>query len=233
MKNTRVLIAGAGLGSVIAECALRLGFENICIIDGDRTEATNLNRQNYLQSDINRPKAEAINERLLFVNSNAKIQSHSIYLDEINMHHYIQNCDIAINTMDFDSNAPFDFDRECVRRKIPVIHPMNLGWAGCAFVITDKSTQLEELKINAEDRIELAIVEYLLKNLPENSNYEWLHQAALEYSEQYQHQSPPQLSVASWIVAGLTSSLLFEITNDHKVKLFPDCYFLSAKTHFN
>jgi tRNA A37 threonylcarbamoyladenosine dehydratase len=32
IKKCRIVIAGAGLGSNIAECALRLGFENILII---------------------------------------------------------------------------------------------------------------------------------------------------------------------------------------------------------
>jgi len=38
------LLGGAGIGSIIAECALRFGFENIVIVDGDRVELSNLNR---------------------------------------------------------------------------------------------------------------------------------------------------------------------------------------------
>jgi tRNA A37 threonylcarbamoyladenosine dehydratase len=52
IKNFRILIGGCGLGSVIAECALRLGFENLTVIDGDKVELSNLNRQNYTQKDI-------------------------------------------------------------------------------------------------------------------------------------------------------------------------------------
>lgn len=47
IKNYRILLGGAGIGSIIAECALRFGFENITIVDGDRVEESNLNRQNY------------------------------------------------------------------------------------------------------------------------------------------------------------------------------------------
>lgn len=46
IKNFRIFIGGCGLGSVIAECALRLGFENLTVIDGDKVELSNLNRQN-------------------------------------------------------------------------------------------------------------------------------------------------------------------------------------------
>ena len=36
IKHFRVLLGGAGIGSIIAECALRMGFETITIIDGDK-----------------------------------------------------------------------------------------------------------------------------------------------------------------------------------------------------
>lgn len=52
IKHVRVLLGGADIGSVIVECALRFGFENITIVDGDKVEESNLNRQNYVHSDI-------------------------------------------------------------------------------------------------------------------------------------------------------------------------------------
>ena len=36
LGSLRLLLGGAGLGSEIAECALRLGIRHIHIIDGDR-----------------------------------------------------------------------------------------------------------------------------------------------------------------------------------------------------
>ncbi|MDE5980784.1 MAG: ThiF family adenylyltransferase [Bacteroidaceae bacterium] len=46
VKETRIVFGGAGIGSVIAECALRFGFERMTIVDGDKVEESNLNRQN-------------------------------------------------------------------------------------------------------------------------------------------------------------------------------------------
>ena len=37
IKDYRILLGGAGIGSILAECALRFGFEHITIID-DREE---------------------------------------------------------------------------------------------------------------------------------------------------------------------------------------------------
>ena len=36
IRATKIVFGGAGIGSVIAECALRFGFENITIVDGDK-----------------------------------------------------------------------------------------------------------------------------------------------------------------------------------------------------
>ena len=56
IKKYRILLGGAGIGSIIAECALRFGFENITIVDGDKVELSNLNRQNYEESVTIRQK---------------------------------------------------------------------------------------------------------------------------------------------------------------------------------
>ena len=65
VKEYRIFLGGAGIGSIVAECALRFGFEQITIVDGDKIEKSNLNRQNYTDNDIGRYKAECLAERLL------------------------------------------------------------------------------------------------------------------------------------------------------------------------
>ena len=68
IKDIPILLAGSGIGSNIAECALRFGFENITIIDGDVVENSNLNRQNYTFYDISEYKAETLYNRLKSIN---------------------------------------------------------------------------------------------------------------------------------------------------------------------
>ena len=70
IKSYRVLLAGASIGSNIAEILLRIGFESLTIVDGDIVEDSNLNRQNYSYSDIGLPKVEALKDRLLSINAN-------------------------------------------------------------------------------------------------------------------------------------------------------------------
>jgi tRNA A37 threonylcarbamoyladenosine dehydratase len=62
-----LFLAGAGIGSVIAGCALRLGFENITISHGDVVEITNLNRQNYIQGKIGKKKRNSLKIVLVYI----------------------------------------------------------------------------------------------------------------------------------------------------------------------
>ena len=46
IKNTKILLVGVGgVGSFAYEALIRSGFQNITIIDKDKVEITNLNRQ--------------------------------------------------------------------------------------------------------------------------------------------------------------------------------------------
>jgi molybdopterin-synthase adenylyltransferase len=232
IKNTRILFGGVGLGSVIAETALRLGFEQFIFIDGDTVESTNLNRQNYLNEDVGKYKVEALTHRLKAINPEAKITYYADFLDENNTSAYIKDCDIAINAIDFNTDAPFIFDDVCREKNIPVIHPYNFGWAGGAFVIKPDTTALEKLLSKQKEGFELKVVNHIVKHYAHPEQINWLNEVVISFMEQKKEipdLSPPQLSIGSSITAGIVGNLLFSLANDMPVKVFPDFYFLSTR----
>ena len=52
IRNCKVFIGGAASGSVIAECALRLGFEKMTVVDNSNVQLSDLNRHNFTMEDI-------------------------------------------------------------------------------------------------------------------------------------------------------------------------------------
>ena len=58
IRNCRVFIGGAASGSVIAECALRIGFEKMTVVDNSNVQLSDLNRHNFTMEDIGHSKAE-------------------------------------------------------------------------------------------------------------------------------------------------------------------------------
>ena len=227
IKNCRVLIGGCGLGSVIAECALRLGFENICIVDGDKVELSNLNRQNYTSKDIGKFKVEALNARLSQINPHARITVMQEFLRTENITNYLNiGFDLAINTIDFTSEIPFLFDKICCENNIPILHPLNLGWGASVIVIDQQSRRLSELQTEYEG-FELSMGMHILEQLKcENRMPEYLPNIIKQYSGLMESEvSPPQLSTGSWLVASMCTTIMYNLCLGKNIKKFPEIYF--------
>lgn len=230
IQNTPILLAGCGIGSVIAECALRMGFENLTIIDGDQVELSNLNRQNYVEKDISIPKVQAIKDRLLSINSSAKINIHNCYLTEENINQFIAGHKIAINALDFSSNVPLLFDKMCKESDIPILHPYNLGWGGIVAVISPKGIGLDSVTRDNKEFNEVEFVEYALSHLdfwgkPQG----WAKDILKAYLAEEVPIPPPQLSVGAWLIASMCTTILFDLAIGTEVKIFPNFYFNSIK----
>lgn len=225
IKNFPIILAGVGLGSVIAECALRFGFENITIIDGDQVEESNLNRQNYIENDIATKKVDALKKRLLAINKNAKIKSLDFFLTSENVDENINGHKAAINALDFSSPAPLMFDRACQKLDIPVLHPYNIGWGSLITIITKDGMLLEEISKPDEGFNEITMVKYVSSYLKFWRNpQKWIDDVLEQYIKEKEDLSPPQLSIASWSVAAMCTHLLFNIATGRKFKKFPEFY---------
>jgi len=227
IKDYPIILGGSGIGSVIAECALRLGFENITIVDGDHVELSNLNRQNYSENDLSVDKAEAIKNRLESINSNAKITIHNCYLTEENIESLVSGSKVAINALDFseDSDIPLLFDKVCQQQNIHVLHPYNLGWGGLVTIISPKGLPINSIEKPNEKFSEINMVEYASSYLKFwGTPHDWIDDIIEKYKNEGGQLSPPQLSVASWMVAAMCTHILYNIATDKKIKEFPEFY---------
>lgn len=65
----RIHLIGCGsVGSTLAELLARAGFTKITLYDFDTVEAHNLANQMFVQTDVHRPKVEAVSDRILAIN---------------------------------------------------------------------------------------------------------------------------------------------------------------------
>ena len=228
IKNIPIVLGGSGIGSCIAECALRLGFENITIIDGDQVEVSNLNRQNYTHEDIASDKTAALKRRLLAINNNATITIHSVFINEDNIRSLITGHQIAINALDFTSDIPLLFDQICQENKIPVIHPYNLGWGGVATIIVPNGLSLNSIQRENERLNEVKIIEYVTSYMAFwGKPQHWIEDIIKAYKHETEPLPPPQLSVGSWLVASMCTNLLFDLAVGNVTKTFPEFYLMS------
>lgn len=78
LKNSKVAIFGiGGVGSYVAESLARVGIGHLVLIDWDKINITNINRQIMaLHSTIGKSKTEVMKERILDINPNAIVETY-------------------------------------------------------------------------------------------------------------------------------------------------------------
>ena len=203
------------------------------IVDGDKIEESNLKRQNYVKAEIGKNKEETLCKRLLKINPDAEIKAINTFISKENAEEIISGHNIAINALDFKDGTPFEFDRICSEKLIPVLHPYNFGWAGFLTIVKPKGYQLSEISPEPNG-FELKVAEYVSRygtfwNMPVS----WLEKVIEEYRAEVGTLPPPQLSVASWIVAGHCVNAMFSLSTGRNVKFFPKFYFSSLMCENN
>ena len=113
-----------GVGGTCLEALARTGFKHFLLIDFDKVDPSNLNRQIfYTQKDIGRNKVEAAKERILSINPEADIQ---IFNSKAQDFDFKQKIDFIVDAID-DVNGKLYILAKAQEMNIP--HIMSLGMA--------------------------------------------------------------------------------------------------------
>lgn len=131
LKDSTVAIIGCGgLGGSIAEELSRLGIGNLILIDGDRIEETNLNRQLFAtEKNIGQPKVEAARDRLQAVNSGVKLKLIADWFSEDNAVEFFKGANLVCDALDSISRR-VSLERACHRLGLPLVYAGIAGWYG-------------------------------------------------------------------------------------------------------
>ena len=89
-----------GLGSHIAVFLARAGVKHLHLVDFDRVDSSNLERQHYFLRHIGKLKTEALAEQLLQINPALNLQLDNLRLDENNAAAVFAEDDIICEAVD-------------------------------------------------------------------------------------------------------------------------------------
>jgi hypothetical protein len=129
IKNTKLLIAGCGIGSGPAVCAARMGFENFILVDGDVVDAHNINRQFYDFADVGVPKVEALKDKIMRINPEAKVEAIQAYLNAENTDDIVGKADIVFDTVDFlDLQAILRLHLSAKKHHVEIFTALSVGF---------------------------------------------------------------------------------------------------------
>lgn len=105
LSNAVIALAGAGgLGSNAALVLARAGIGTLILGDFDKVEPSNLNRQAFFLSDINKPKVEALSYYLYQINPKLKVIKYNEELNPQNIIEYFKDADLLIEAFDLAEN---------------------------------------------------------------------------------------------------------------------------------
>lgn len=139
LSESRVAVAGlGGLGSNTAVFLARAGISHLHLIDFDKVDITNLNRQHYFISHLGRYKTEALKEQLLQINPWLDIETSCEVVREENVLRLFQNEDIICEAFDRPENKAMLVNSclELFPEKILVCASGMAGWGRSNDIIT-------------------------------------------------------------------------------------------------
>ena len=141
LKRAKVIIAGGGgLGSPSAIYLAAAGVGMIRIVDHDRVELSNLNRQVlHWHKDIGRSKVTSATEKLKKLNPEVEVEAIEETITEDNVSQLMAGFDVVVDAMD---NLPTRYllNKAALEKDIPFVHGAVYGFEGRAMTIIPGKT---------------------------------------------------------------------------------------------
>ena len=133
LSDKHFFIAGAGgLGSNVAMMLVRAGVINITIVDFDKIEEANINRQFYFRNQIGQIKVEALKDNLLRINPDINLKTIQAKITTENSAELIsENADIILECFDCAVSKAM-IATFCLKHlpRIPIISVSGLAGSG-------------------------------------------------------------------------------------------------------
>lgn len=128
LKSATVLVAGiGGLGSPVSIYLAVAGVGNLILVDRDKVELNNLNRQIlHWDKDIGRYKVDSAVEKLHYLNPTIQVQGLTVEITEENIADLTKGCDVVVDGMD-NFKTRFVLNRACIQMNIPFVHAAVYG----------------------------------------------------------------------------------------------------------
>lgn len=100
-SSATVAVCGlGGLGSNIAISLTRAGIGKLILIDFDRVDISNLNRQQYKATQVGRCKTEALSENLKEIAPYIELETHTVRITESNVVELLKDADVICEAFD-------------------------------------------------------------------------------------------------------------------------------------
>lgn len=151
IKNKKLLIIGCGgVGSVLSSLLVRGGFLNLKLVDFDRVDLVNIQRQFFFSEDVGQFKVDALKKNLLRINSSLEIE---ILKKRVNCENFAKicfDCDIIIDATD-NFETRFLIDKFCFENDLVWLYNGAIKTEVVSCFFLGKKSKFSKIFKNAKD----------------------------------------------------------------------------------
>lgn len=126
LKNKTVLVVGiGGVGSFCVEALARTGIGHLILVDKDKVESSNINRQLLATTEtIDQVKVAVMKKRIQTLNPECKVDTYDCFYDcSMDEKIFSQKIDFVIDCID-SIKSKQDLAMACIQRDIPFLSSM-------------------------------------------------------------------------------------------------------------
>lgn len=161
LKNKTVLVVGiGGVGSFCVEALARTGIGRLILVDKDKVESSNINRQLLATTEtIDQVKVIVMKKRIQTLNPECKVDMYDCFYDcSMNEKIFSQKIDFVIDCID-SIKSKQDLAMACIQRDIPFLSSM-----GTARRLDPSKLEIMELEKTSYDPIAKRMRNWKRKN---------------------------------------------------------------------
>lgn len=129
LSKKKILVLGlGGVGGYVVESLVRSGISSIVIVDFDKVELSNFNRQIIaIDDNLNRLKTDAFKDRIKSINSECEVITIDKFIDDSNyLKLFDYEIDYFIDCCDSIKTKKLVIEK-CFEENIPIISSMGTG----------------------------------------------------------------------------------------------------------
>ena len=161
LKNKTVLVVGiGGVGSFCVEPLARTGIGHLILVDKDKVESSNINRQLLATTEtIDQVKVIVMKKRIQTLNPECKVDTYDCFYDcSMDEKIFSQKIDFVIDCID-SIKSKQDLAMACIQRDIPFLSSM-----GTARRLDPSKLEIMELEKTSYDPIAKRMRNWKRKN---------------------------------------------------------------------
>ena len=128
IQKVRIMVIGlGGVGGTALSALYRSGFRHFVLIDNDKVDPSNLNRQiMYSNNDIGKLKTDVCKTKLFEFCGEIDVKTVNLYVDEVNAQDLIKDVDFVVDAIDFVPGK-IGIMKACLDKNIPFISSLGMA----------------------------------------------------------------------------------------------------------